>query len=371
VAGVTAPGAEITISHLTPFVYDDGAGACDYTWGMTGTVTENDGSIKSISVTGQTFTTIVATSLITVDFNARPLGLYSEAHLREDFNVGVDYNDTVNGPNQLWWTMAITEDPAGNTGRGRVLQVNRRANRQENPSNQALTIEDLPNNRGFRYRADFPATDEVWLYYETWLPSWPYVEWFYPLQHKMLGLINGTLLEAGHDENPPIPGGPGMNSREQMHGQGFPVQGTDGAMAMKAITADSYLKYYWWVKKEASALDSSLLSSIWGVPTDDIWRHPRGRWIGREIRVKNNSATDVWDGEYTVKLVDPQDGYNETIVRNDTGLYWTNLPGTYKWDGVYMYNYVGGDASDPRNIFPQEQAIYYDNIIVSAAAILL
>ena len=88
-------------------------------------------------------------AVLYVNFNDRALGLYKRGDLETDFQVGQEgYHDTVHGPD--WNSTFIVNDPAGNTGRGRVLEVKHFAGKAGSGNTAG----------GMRFRADFPAADE-------------------------------------------------------------------------------------------------------------------------------------------------------------------------------------------------------------------
>jgi len=292
-----------------------------------------------------------ANRVLDVDFQRLSRGAYREADLRSDFNVGVNgYNDTVHGPNAN--SMDIISDPA-NSGRGNVLRVLHREGRGGNSVRAG----------GFRFRADFPATEEYYFAYDAYFPN----GWFQPLQHKMPAMMSTTnLLNASHLHNvtPHETTIPGFNTRMQTFSNAAYGRG-DGSFSSIVYDKESVQQPRW--ANYISPTDTDFRTQRENLAGQYIM--PRGRWVKIEQRVKLNTV-NVRDGLMQIWM----DG---ELIYDQTHLWLadTNYPGNLvsnanrKIDGVFMYSYYGGNPSDPRNRPPADNYHYYDNFIVSASPI--
>jgi len=285
-----------------------------------------------------------STAVLNADFERLSRGAYREADLRSDFNVnswrsnGLSEfsryrNETVHGPNAS--SMDIVADPA-NSGRGNVLRTLHRQGRGGNSIRAG----------GFRFRADLPPSNEYYFAYDFYVPS----NWFQPLQHKMPGLINGTLLEASHafEQAPTTENLVAFTALMQSHSQGAFGRG-DGSLAGYTYDKDRVQAYDWLNTVDPASEGVSGQYLI-----------PRGRWIKIEQYMKVNTGGQR-NGELKVWV----DG----VLMSDQLHRWRDASSTRLIDGMWMYSFYGGNPSDPRNRPPADQYHYYDNFIVSTSPI--
>jgi len=273
-------------------------------------------------------------SVLRADFESLALGPYKESDLRSDFRVGAGgYNDTVHGPD--YNSTDIVNDPAG-TGRNKVLRVLHR----KGQGGMGAT------GGGFRFRVDLPPAEEYYFAYDFYVePDW----WWQPLQHKMPGLINGTLLEASHAETRPTAEGLiAFTGMMQSHSQSAFGRG-DGSLAGYTYDKDRVMAYDWLntVDPVSEAVSGQYLI-------------PRGRWIKIEQYMKVNTG-----GQKNGILKIWVDG----LLVSDQPHRWRDAASKRLIDGIYMYSYYGGNPSDQRNKSPKDQYQYYDNFIVSDSPI--
>ena len=268
------------------------------------------------------------------NFENRPIGPYAESDLRSDFNVHtLGYRDAVQGPNHN--SVDIVTDPT-NSGRGKVLRTIHR---------KGFAGESLRAG-GFRWRADMPPAEEYYFAYDYYVPA----DWWQPLQHKMPGMINGTLLEASHSaiENPTTENLVAFTALMQSHSQAAFGRG-DRSLAGYTYDKDRVQAYDWLNTVDPS---SEAVSGQYQIP--------RGQWITIEQHMKVNT-----NGQRNgfLKI------YINGVLVSDQAHRWRDASSTRLIDGVWMYSFYGGDLSDPRNKPPRDQYQYYDNFIVSDSPI--
>jgi len=282
-------------------------------------------------------------AVLNADFERLSRGAYEESDLRSDFRVGQEgYSDAVNGPN--WGSVEIVNDPIS-SGRGRVMRVLHSEGRGGASARAG----------GFRFRADLPEAEEYYFAYDFYVPS----NWFQPLQHKMPGLINGTLLEASHATGvtPAEETLPAFSARMQSHSNSAFGRG-DGSLAVYYYDKDRTQRYDWLNTVDARSQANSGQYVI-----------PRGQWVKIEQRLKVNTV-NVKDGIMQMwingVLVSDQThrwradlNYSGNLVDNSARLI----------DGIFMTSFYGGNTSDSRNRAPADQYQYYDNFIVSTSPI--
>jgi len=282
-------------------------------------------------------------AVLNADFERLSRGAYEESDLRSDFRVGQEgYSDAVNGPN--WGSVEIVNDPIS-SGRGRVMRVLHSEGRGGASARAG----------GFRFRADLPEAEEYYFAYDFYVPS----NWFQPLQHKMPGLINGTLLEASHATGvtPAEETLPAFSARMQSHSNSAFGRG-DGSLAVYTYDKDRVQTYDWLNTVDPTSEANSGQYVI-----------PRGQWVKIEQRLKVNTV-NVKDGIMQMwingVLVSDQThrwradlNYSGNLVDNSARLI----------DGIFMTSFYGGRISDSRNRPPADQYQYYDNFIVSTSPI--
>jgi hypothetical protein len=101
-------------------------------------------------------------------------------------------------------------------------------------------------------------------------------------------------------------------------------------------------------------------------PAQTTWHMPKGQWVRIEQRIKQNTATA------TEGVGDKADGILQEWVNGKLAVDKRKrfrTVNTMHIDGIYMYSYYGGKASDPINKPKQTQNEYYDNFIVSTSPI--
>jgi len=287
-----------------------------------------------------------ANSVLSVDFERLSRGAYKESDLRADFLVGANgryRRDPVNGPNRN--SVDIVADPA-NSGRGNVMRV-------MHPEGNGGGGGE--GEGGMRFRANVPPADEYYFAYDFYVPS----NWFQPLQHKMPGMINGTLLEASHPANvtPTAPTLPAFSARLQSHSNAAFGRG-EGSFAGYFYDKDRVQRYDWLNTVDPESQEDS-----------GQYRIPKGRWVKIEQYIKVNTV-NLKDGIQRIWV----DG---VLLSDKTHRWRADLSyrgnqvdnSRRRIDGIFMTSYYGGNPSDPRNRAPADNFQYYDNFIVSTSPI--
>jgi len=321
---------------------------------LIGTIYDENLVLKKIELTGTDwqFTTIdsgAASTLMRVDFSNREGGFYSETMVREDWNVNdLGYESTnpfVVGPDR--YQTVIVEDPADFGAHGNVLRITHPA---------------FNGGIGASWRADFgegtPYTNDgdtkVYFAYDVFIDA--NHDW---VEHcKMPGLMTGTRLEASHNwQEVPTPESVlAFNVRFKTTSlPAFPARG-DGACCLyyynaSEVRADKYF----------DPISPSLEVAA------NQYTQPKARWITVEIMVDLGTPTPSAsgaDGEMKAWVVDPSQWTGAKLVANYTG-QWFRSVNTMNIDGIWFYDYYGGDPSSPTNEADHEQYNYYDNFIVS------
>ncbi len=313
-----------------------------------------------------------------VDFEHRALGPYKEADLRADFNVNVNgYNDTVHGPD--YNSTFIANDPVA-SGRGRVLEITRTAGRGGMGAAAG----------GASFRADFPAADEYYFAYDTFVHNKATggYDFWYPLQEKQPSLITGTKLQSSHPGDNPSGDESGLlafNAGIQFMSGAYSGRGTGGFDGYGVTTPLFHNVYttcgnpgvpmlFWDIDDPTNGNPSHLCSDN-GNPGGTYYL-PSGSWITVEVRVKLNTAdatpsynpgTDLQDGLMEVWVSDASKRYSSKKVFS-RNMRW-RVVNTVHIDGIFFYDYYGGNVSLPENRPPHDQSRYYDNFVVSTKPI--
>ncbi|MBN4078722.1 hypothetical protein JYT96_01820, partial [Gammaproteobacteria bacterium AH-315-C21] len=309
---------------------------------------DNDGIVNSHdnqNGTNSNNRPLPGNTVLDVDFDNHPIGPYAEANIRSDFRVHtLQYRDAVHGQAEEAGLTEIVPDPA-NSGRGLVMRNRQLRGRAGEGSTRG----------GFRWRADLPPAEEYYFAYDFYVPS----DWFQPLQHKMPGLINGTLLEASHIATaaPSHQSLPAFTAQMQSHSQGAFGRG-DGSLAGYIYDKDGVQDYDW-----LNTVD----------PTSEAnagqYVIPKGQWVTIEQHMKLNTVNQR-DGFLKIYI-------NGILVSDQLHRWRADLSypsnavsnANRLIDGMWMYSFYGGNQSDPRNQPPSDQFQYYDNFIVSDSPI--
>ncbi len=278
-----------------------------------------------------------------VDFEHLPIGKYAEADARSDFDIHtLGYKEPVRGPDR--GSVDIVLDPA-NSGHGKVMRSVRHAGFAGQSTKAG----------GFSFRADLPPADEYYFAYDFYVPS----NFWQPLQHKMPGMINGTLLEASHSatEVPNEDGLSAFTALMQSHSSAAFGRG-DGSMAAYIYDKDDVQSYDWLniVNPESEAVAGQ-------------YQIPRGQWVKIEQYMKLNTV-NIKDGELKIWVDGVLVSDQLHRWRADSNFGTNQVSNADRQiDGIWMYDFYGGNLSDPRNQSPQLQYHYYDNFVVSSSPI--
>ena len=318
-------------------------------------------SAFSISNTEMNFTTTVGdtgANVIFVDFEDATFGAVTNQYLIDQFDVWTApyTGETLHGPD--YNSLDIVQDPTGGN-RGKVMRVQHREGFKGSG----------PEEGGMRFRCNVPAADEYYFAFDLYLPTGHtdsdgriILPWFQPLQAKMPGMINGTMLEASHlggvTPTPDLLAG--ANAQFQLFSDAaYPPRGIR-TLASPYYDKDSV--------QAAEFFDSitPTLESLAGNVTI-----PVGVWTTIEQRVTKNTVAPaaLKDGLLQVWV-------NGNLVSNKTHRwfadtnYGTNQVDTSgeQWDGMWMYSHYGGSNVE-LNIAPYDNHHYFDNLIISTAPI--
>lgn len=291
--------------------------------------------------------------VLKVDFENRAANsTYTEAQLIQDFNANTQ-DGAIHGPD--YGNTRIVNDPAGNTGRGKVLRARHKAGSFGNAvSFKARFAPDNANKSG---SARF---DDAYFAYDIYLSPntkrMPY--------HKLPGMITGTMKEASHEgawyDPKAHPDPEGIISFTAIM-QSFttlvhPSRG-NGALSLNYYDANSIQKSDWLDKFHPASEHAA-----------DSYDMPLGKWITIEQRVKLNTA-DSSDTHNSSK--DLANGLAEVWINGVKMSSKTHLwryTNTMKIDGFWFYDFYNNrpDLISPPSV---DQYVYYDNMRVSTSPI--
>jgi hypothetical protein len=275
-----------------------------------------------------------AGTVLKVDFNNHRGGAYTKQDAIRDFNAsaipdGVGVNN-----------VSIVSDPAGNTGRGKVMRVTHLANRGG-------------GSGGFRFKANFPAADEYYLAFDMYIPT----NYEVVATEKLPGLMYGTLLDASHASGK-RPVAEGVKAFSVMH----QLMGRDAF----AGRGDAKLTSYVYDAKRVQYDEFFDLVNPKNSQAHTTWQMPKGQWVRIEQRIKQNTATSRKGVGVKADGI-LQQWVNGKLTVDKRKIFRT--VNTMHIDGIFMYNYYGGKASDPINQPSRTQYGYFDNFIVSRSPI--
>jgi hypothetical protein len=209
--------------------------------------------------------------------------------------------------------------------------------------------------------------DEIYLAFDMYLPSSngnsnggdPCA-----LQQKNFGLMTPGLLLATHgSEQAVVHGDTGYSMRLQMYSQqayGGYHGNFSGSTTYYDANAVQVPNWYDTVDPTTNRDNSP-----------NQYHFAQDVWHTVELHMVVNSA----DGSTGESGSDLYDGYSEAwvngvLLQTRTNHQWRYV-NTLKIDGVSLFDYYGGNISDPRNTFPIDTYTYYDNIRVSESQITL
>jgi len=355
-----------------------------YSITLSGTLTKTDGVGYNIDIGAGDWDITMASAgsyVFYEDFNDIALGEFTAATAASICTVASDTGAVIPAG-----FVYVTTDPAGNTGRGRVLEVRHREGTK--------SAYEGAGGMQFMWVLDTPQ-DECYFCYDTYVPFggfWPWEGW------KIPSVGDGTWPEATHPvASPPIYSGTkGTNARHEPLGWGgstaWPENG--GRIRSQLLEATQRLYYMWY-------------QNLTPQTTDNQYWEPGGRWIRIEERIKMNTAdadaaynpaNDLSDGIFEVWVQDDVLGPYAVPVIQSTGKL-IRYTSNFKISRIQMIDFYGGESdlyvSDPSqqvncsvplmNKLPswwpylqgpdadgyRYQSRYYDNFIVSTSPILL
>lgn len=285
-------------------------------------------------------------TILKVNFENRATNsAYTEAQLIQDFNANRQ-DGAIHGPNH---GARIVADPAGNTGRGKVLRTRHAAGQFGRAASfKARFSPDNANKRGSaRY-------DDVYLSYDIYLARntkrMPY--------HKLPGLITGSLLEASHasaSDTPTPEGVKSFTALMQAFSMVYPNR-PDGALSVNYYNAQAV--------QQSQFLDTNFTNG----GSTNSYVLPLGEWVTIEQRIKMNTA-------------DSNNAFNSTKdLNNGLAEIWINgvkmsskkhrwrFTNTMKADGFWFYDYYNF-RPDLTSAPSSDQYSYFDNFKVSTSPI--